>query len=47
MYRGHVTHELMHVLGWMHEHQRVDRNSYLRVLQKNIIEGSIILSLNY
>ncbi len=34
---SHITHELGHVLGLLHEHQRPDRDSYIRILWDNII----------
>ena len=31
---GKVTHEIMHALGWVHEHQRPDRDKFLSVGNK-------------
>jgi len=36
---GEVIHELLHVLGFYHEHQRRDRNSYITVYEDNILTG--------
>ncbi|KAG7476863.1 hypothetical protein MATL_G00087290 [Megalops atlanticus] len=36
---GNIAHELMHALGFYHEHTRTDRGDHVTVLYKNIIEG--------
>ncbi|CAJ0943464.1 unnamed protein product, partial [Mesorhabditis belari] len=36
--RGTVIHELMHTLGFVHEHQRYDRDEYVKVLEDNLID---------
>ncbi|XP_055948180.1 uncharacterized protein LOC129981378 [Argiope bruennichi] len=38
---GTIVHELMHVLGFYHEHCRPDRDSYVMVLWDNIIPEAI------
>ncbi|XP_072291318.1 hatching enzyme 1.2-like [Eucyclogobius newberryi] len=36
---GTIQHELLHALGFNHEHKRSDRNRYIRVLFGNILKG--------
>ncbi|VDP38835.1 unnamed protein product [Heligmosomoides polygyrus] len=34
-----VIHELLHVIGLWHEHQRIDRDKYIQVIYSNIAPG--------
>lgn len=36
---GTVAHEIMHTLGFFHEHQRTDRSSYITIYTSNIESG--------
>ena len=36
---GTVAHELGHALGLIHEHQRIDRDTYVTIHLENVIEG--------
>jgi ABC-type Fe3+-citrate transport system substrate-binding protein len=38
--KRHINHELMHCLGFQHEHQRPDRDNYIIVNFENIIENN-------
>ena len=37
-----LLHTLFHILGRYHEHERSDREKYVDVIEKNIIEGTIL-----
>lgn len=34
-----IIHELMHVIGFIHEHQRDDRDQFVRIVWRNVIDG--------
>ncbi len=34
--KGTIQHELMHVLGFFHEHNRADRDKFVKILWKNV-----------
>ena len=38
--RGNVYHELLHVLGFHHEHNRPDRDNHVDVMWSNIRSGA-------
>uniref|UniRef100_A0A915CRI8 Metalloendopeptidase n=1 Tax=Ditylenchus dipsaci TaxID=166011 RepID=A0A915CRI8_9BILA len=35
-----IIHEFMHVIGFIHEHQREDRDGFVKIVWENIIEGA-------
>ncbi|MED6255724.1 hypothetical protein ATANTOWER_013896, partial [Ataeniobius toweri] len=36
---GNIAHEILHTLGFQHEHTRLDRDKFINVVQSNIIPG--------
>ncbi|XP_071400088.1 hatching enzyme 1.2 [Centroberyx affinis] len=36
---GNICHEILHALGFHHEHTRTDREKYITILPHNIMEG--------
>jgi hypothetical protein len=43
MSEGQILHEIMHILGFSHEHVREDRDQYITVMWDNIKPGKISL----
>lgn len=41
IYLGTVQHELLHALGFNHEHCRSDRDQHIKVLLENVIPGRL------
>ena len=36
---GRALHEIMHALGFYHEHSRADRDKYIKIVDKNVRKG--------
>ena len=38
--QGTVVHEILHTVGFFHEHSRPDRDQYVRIIEENIRDGA-------
>ena len=45
MSMGTALHELMHVIGFHHEHQRRDQDDFVEVYYENILPGERFLTV--
>ena len=45
-FMGGVLHQILHALGFAHEHARDDRDKYVEVHSDNIKPGVLLLYLN-
>ncbi len=41
-YKGTVIHEMLHAVGLFHEHGRLDRDQYIKVLKDHIKDSEFI-----
>ena len=39
-YKGAIIHEILHALGFWHEHSRPDRDNFIKIEWNNVLEGA-------
>lgn len=44
---GTVLHELMHLLGFVHEHASPDRDEYVLLNKDNIVKGNFCIHVGF
>lgn len=47
LYDFMIIHEVLHALGFFHEHQRPDRDDFVQIIMDNVIEGRCLNALNF
>lgn len=41
-HKGNIIHEILHALGFFHEHSRPDRDNFIKIEWDNVIDGAEI-----
>ena len=44
---GRILHEMMHALGFYHEHTRPDRDRYIKIEEENVKKGNCTIKKSY
>ena len=44
---GRALHEMMHALGFYHEHSRPDRDDYIDIVEENVKRGRVNITRCY